>query len=172
MGEEIFAELQRGAENGGGDGVEQGFVLADAGGTHIAFEFGKGLFDGVEVRAVGRQESQQATVLFKYFSPGDPLMGGEVAADDDVAWGQFREQLFFQVGQEHFAVHGPVDHEGRAQPVVTQGGDGRAGTAMAVRHASHTASAGFPATFPVQLLRLVAPARQHAAFFYRSGPAS
>ncbi|AHF94286.1 hypothetical protein OPIT5_10660 [Opitutaceae bacterium TAV5] len=55
MGEEVFAQFGREAAHEGGRGMDQRFVLAGASAAHIAFEFGKGLFDGVEVRAVSGQ---------------------------------------------------------------------------------------------------------------------
>lgn len=49
-------------------------------------------------------------------------MAGEVVEDDHVASLQPRSELSFNIGLEDLAVHRAVDHPGRGQSVMAQGG--------------------------------------------------
>jgi hypothetical protein len=78
------------------------------------FQFGEGEFDGVEVGAVRRQESEvRAGGL-----DGGPHLGlfvhDQVVEDDDVATVERRDQDLLDVGEEARIVDGAIEHRGRA----------------------------------------------------------
>src|ERR1700683_1233286 len=62
------------------------------------FEFGKGQFNWVEVRAVGGQIKQLGTAFCKGLAYSADLVGRKVVANEEIAAAQFRDEDFLHVG--------------------------------------------------------------------------
>ena len=109
-------------------------------------ELGEGLFDGIEVWAVGRQEEEPGAGGADRLAYGLALVASEIVEDDDVAGLEGRDQELLDIGQELLAVDGAPEETGRIDPVMTQGGQEgeRAPTAM-WRLADQPATARTPA---------------------------
>ncbi len=87
------------------------------------FELGEDLFDRVQVRAVGRQKDQMGSPGPDGGARGLALVAAQIVEHDDVAGLQGWGQNFLDIDPEQLAVDRPVDHPGRVDAVVTQGGD-------------------------------------------------
>jgi hypothetical protein len=96
------------------------------------FELGEDLFDGVQVGAVGRQEDQVRAPGSDGGAGGLALVAAEVVQDDHVAGSQRRGEDLLDVEAEELAVDRTVDHPGRIDAVVAQGGDEGQGLPVAV----------------------------------------
>lgn len=97
------------------------------------FQLRKRLFDGIEVRTVGRQEAEPCA---------GPLNGGldlglfvhrEVVEHDHVAGMQRRHEHLLDVGEETGVINRPIEDGGRGEFVDAQARDDRVGLPMAVR---------------------------------------
>ena len=97
----------------------------------MRLEFGERHFDGVEVRAVGRQEEEPSAFGLDGLFGDRTLVGGQIVHDDDVAAPQRRGELGLDVGLEDAPVHRRVDDEGGGERPATQAGDEGLGFPMA-----------------------------------------
>lgn len=124
-----------------GQGAQEFGESASGGLAQMGFEFGKGLFNGVEIGAVGRQVPHAGA------SGGDELldlldfMGGEVVENDDVALPEFGTENLLEVGREDVGVDGPFDQEWCLDTLRAQGGDEGGGLPVAVGNGPDTALA-------------------------------
>ena len=75
------------------------------------------------VGAIGGQEQEPRADLLQTFGCPGALVDGKVVEDDDVAWAEGRRELGLDIGVESDPVDGPVDDEGRGQPIAAQAGD-------------------------------------------------
>ena len=64
-----------------------------------------------------------------------PLVATQIIENDDVAWGQGRREHLLDIGCEQLAIDRSVDHPGRVDAIVPQGGDEGQRLPVAVRHA-------------------------------------
>ena len=118
------------------------------------FEFGEGQFDGIEVRAVGRQIDELRPDVFDGFAdPGD-LVSGQIVHHDDVPRAQRRRKLLLDVAEKHVAVHRAVDHGGRRETREPQGADEGRRLPMAVRDMIHDALAAKASAVQPRELRM------------------
>jgi hypothetical protein len=100
-------------------------------GAQVRFEFGEGL-DGIEVRAVGRQEEQPSASLADGLFGSGTFVRGQVVQNDDVALLQCRGELGAHVGLEDRAVHRGVDDPRRSQRSAAQSCDEGLGLGLPV----------------------------------------
>jgi len=98
------------------------------------FEFGEGLFDGVEVRTIGRQVTQFGTSGFDGPSYVNAMVRRQIIHDDHVAGLQRRYELLLHISHEHIAIHGAVDDRRRRQSRGAQGGDEGGSLPMTMWH--------------------------------------
>ena len=92
------------------------------------------LFDGIEIRAVGRQENgTRATSLDCFFDPVD-LMSGNIVQKDDLALLQSWSKDLFNIGQEVGAVHWAIQHKWGGDAIIVQPAYESRGFPMAVWH--------------------------------------
>ena len=63
------------------------------------------------------------------------LVAAQIIENDDVAWGQCWREHLLDIGCEQLAIDWTVDHPGRLDAVVPQGGDEGQRLPVAVRHA-------------------------------------
>lgn len=102
--------------------------------SHEVLELGEELFDGVEVRAVRRQEEKVSAHFSDRLSCRLAFMRAEIVEDDDVAWFQRRREHLLDIGGEEFAVDRPVDHAGSIDPVMPQSRDEGERLPVAIRN--------------------------------------
>jgi len=83
-------------------------------------EFGKDLFDGIEVGTVGRQEEEPGTGGADGFAGGFALVAAEIVHDDDIARPQHRNENLLDIGEEGFAVDRAIDDAGGIDAVMAE----------------------------------------------------
>lgn len=90
---------------GGAEAVEQGadplpgrLDAAFGRVTEQSFELGEDLFNRIEIRGVGRQETQGGPHPRKGCPHGRTLVAAQVVHNDDIARGKRRQQTLFDIG--------------------------------------------------------------------------
>ena len=111
-------------------------------------EFGKGLLNGIEVRAVGGQEDQLGARLFNSGPGGRHLMRGQIVEDDDVPHPEGRDEDRADIGAKGGAVESAVEEHRRREAPRPQPADQRGGFPMAVRNRGPTPVAAGRAPTP------------------------
>ena len=97
------------------------------------------MFDWIKVGAIGWQVAKRrASPLDRVFNASD-FVTGEIVHDHDVASAQGWSEKVFDIGQETRSIHRPIEHAGRGDLIVTQGGNECRCHPMAVRHRSDEA---------------------------------
>jgi len=117
-----------------GDGLDEGFEGSCGVFSQSRFELGEGLFDRVEVGAVGGQIDRRRAGALDCFSDTCDLVAGQIIHDDEIAAAQGRYQKLLDIGEEARPVHRPIEHTGSGDLVVSQGGDECCRLPMAMRH--------------------------------------
>lgn len=108
-------ECERGGDEGG-DLIE----AARPRRAQERFQFGEGELDGIEVGAVGRQESEMGACGLDRRPHLGRFVHRQVVEYDDVAALQRRHQDLLDVGQEARIVDGAIEDRGRSQAVRPQ----------------------------------------------------
>ena len=103
----------------GGPQVRNG---AGGGFAEQRLEFGEGLFDRVEVRAVGREVPQRRARGLDGASHAGALVSRQVVHDDDVARRQRGHENLLDVDQEGRPVHGAVEDHRRRHAAQAKAG--------------------------------------------------
>lgn len=126
-------------------GFDEAIERALGGLAKSSLEFGKGHFDGIEIRTIGWEVEQGGSGRSDRL--GDPfdLMSGEVIADDQITRNEFRSEDFAQVSQEGRSVHRAIQEPGGGETVVAQRGDEGGALPVAMRHGSPAALPAFAA---------------------------
>ena len=88
-------------------------------------QFGKRLFDRIEVGTVGRQEPDVRADGFNRDADLRLFVYREVIEDDDIAGAECRHQDLFDVGEEAHIVDRTIKHRRSAEPLDRQRGDHR-----------------------------------------------
>jgi len=96
------AFLRREAVEGLTDGLPQDVASARGGLAQRRFELGEGLFDWVEIGAVGRQVDELGTLRDDCFENAGSLMAAQIVEEDDVIGPQGRRQQLLDIGAEAF----------------------------------------------------------------------
>ena len=78
-------------------------------------QFGKRLFDRIEVRAIGRKKAQQSARLLDRGAHLGLFVGSEIVKHDDIAWPQRGHQHLLNVGTKRGVINRPIEHGGRGQ---------------------------------------------------------
>lgn len=97
------------------------------------FEFGEGLFDWVQVGAVGRQKEEFGAGVADGTPDIRTFMAAQIIHHDDVARPQGWHQCLLNPGQEAAAVDWTFQQTWRGNTIATQAGDEGHGFPMAVR---------------------------------------
>jgi hypothetical protein len=100
--------------------------------TQVGLEFGKGHFDGVEIRTVGWQVTDGRALSLNQPFDRCHLVRREVVEDDDVTWLEFRTEHLSQINGEDIAIDGPLNKKRSGDPVMTQCGQKRRALPVAV----------------------------------------
>lgn len=102
--------------------------------AHEMFEFGKDLFDGVQVWTVGGQEQQPGSDAADSLTHSGQFVAAQIVHDDDIACRERRYQALLDIIGEDLAVDRLVEHAWRIDPVASQGREERHRAPMPVRH--------------------------------------
>ena len=89
-----------------------------------SLEFGKDLFDRVQVRAAGRQEKQSRTCGAKGGADRRAFMAAKGVHDHNVTGFQRWHQPLLDLAPERRAIDRTIEHPGRVDPVLTIHGEG------------------------------------------------
>ena len=84
------------------------------------FELGKGLFYGIEVWAVGRQEQQVCASCMDCFAHSRALVAAEVIHHHHVAGAECRDEDALDIGAKDVAVDRAVEDPGRVDPIMSE----------------------------------------------------
>ena len=87
------------------------------------FQFGKGLFDRIEIGAIRRQESEVRARCFNRGANLGLLVDREVVQHDDIAWAERRHQHLLDVGAKRGRVHRAIEHGRGRESVEAQAHD-------------------------------------------------
>ena len=137
-----------------GDEAADLLVVTRAGGAQERFEFGEREFDRIEIRTVGREESQVRAHLLDRHPDLGLLMHPEVVQHDDISRSQRGHQHLFDVGEETRTINGAVEHRWRAETVKAERGDHGVRLPMAAGGViAEPCAAGAPAVAPEQIRR-------------------
>ena len=109
------------------------FIVAFLRHAHPVLDLGEGLFDGVEVGRIGRQEPKPGVGGPDGLSDGFRFVASEIVHDDDVSGPQDLDELLFDVGPEADAVDRAVEDAGCYQAITAKRRQKGHGAPMAVR---------------------------------------
>jgi hypothetical protein len=115
MPDVVAAFLREKEPEGRGDKVADVLERARPRGAEERFQFGEGLFDRIEIRTVGRQESQPRADLRNRGTHLGLLVRGEVVEHDHIAGSQRGYEHLLDVGEKRHGVHRPIEHRRRGQ---------------------------------------------------------
>lgn len=112
----------------------------------MRFEFGKSLFNGIEIRAV-RWQVANANPSSRE-QPTDVLdfVGGEVIEDERVALAQLWTEHLLQISRENLGIDGAFDQKGSFDAFMAQGRNEGGTLPVAVRDGAETTLAHRAAT--------------------------
>lgn len=82
----------------------------------MGLAFCGGRFNGIEVRALGRQEQEPCVLRPDRFFGPLTFMAGEVVEDDDVAWLEGGRELGFDAALEDHPIHRDINDPGAIRP--------------------------------------------------------
>jgi len=94
-----------------GDGRLKLLKGAGSGLAQMGLEFGKGLFDGIEIWTVGRQVVDLRAPTRDQLTHARHFVSGEVVEDDEIALAQFGTEHLLEVSGEDFAIEGSFDEK-------------------------------------------------------------
>ena len=86
------------------------------------FEFAVRQLDRIEVRRILRQIAKRCPTTFDCFLDASDFVRRKFVHHHDIAAPERRNQALLHISEEHFSIHGPVDHHGCRHFIVTQGG--------------------------------------------------
>lgn len=113
-------------------------------------QFGEGLFDRIEVWAVGRQETQVRSGVFDGGAHRGVLMYRQVVEDDHIPGPERRHEHLLDVGEKRRVVDRAIEYRRRGEAVDTQRRDDRVRLPMTARRAIVQAGATGAATIAPQ----------------------
>ena len=129
-----------------GDGVPETVACPLARFSQQRLEFGKGLFDGIEIGAVGRQVEQLGLAVFDRFPNAGDLVTGQIVHDDNVTRAQGWGENLLDVAAEDVSVQGAIEHVGCSDAGGPQAGHEGGGFPVTVGHRGQQAqTTGAPA---------------------------
>lgn len=109
MAKESAAICVRESVQGIGQGRDQAFVSSRRLPPQMRFEFGKGQFDGIEVRTVRRQVPQLDAPGLEQRRNALHFVRREIVQNEDVPGLQAGQEHLLEVGQEDLGVHRAID---------------------------------------------------------------
>ncbi len=85
-------------------------------------ELGKDLLDGVQVRAIGRQEQQSCTGAADCFADGGPFVAAQIVHDYDIPGSECGHEELLDIFKEAGSVDRLIEDARGIDPVATQCG--------------------------------------------------
>ena len=85
------------------------------------FDLCEGLFDGVEVWGIGREEPKPCACSLYESAHSSGFVAAEIVHDDDIARFEDGHELLFDIGLEALRIDGAIEHAGCSQPIAAQG---------------------------------------------------
>jgi hypothetical protein len=122
------------------------------------FEFRERQFDGIEIRAIGRQEADLRADRFDRRAHRGLFVDNEVVEHDHIARAQRGHQDLFDIGEKHRIVDRPVEHGRSPEAIQAQRRHDRVRLPMPAGRVIAEAGATRAAAVPAQQIR------RHAAF--------
>lgn len=116
----------------GSGGEKEAIEAALSGFAQMSFQLGEEVLDGVEIRAVGRQEHQGSAPGFDGLTDPGHLVRTQIVGDDKIAWPQGRAQHLAHVFQKGRPVHRAIQKPGSLQAIAAQGRHESIGVPVAV----------------------------------------
>lgn len=101
----------------GGDQVFQGSCCRA---PQMRFEFGKGQFDGIEVRAVGRQVAKLDVLGLEKRRNALNFVGGQIVQNQRVSRLQAGNEHLLEIDPEDLGVHRAINQERGGDLFLTQ----------------------------------------------------
>lgn len=138
---------------------------AGAGGPQQRLELGERLFDGIQIRTVGREESEVSADRFDGGAHGRLFVEREIVEHDDVAGPEGRHEHLFDIREEHGVIERPIEDRGGGQAFGRESRDHRVELPLATRRVVPKALAAGAATVAAQQIG------GHAAFIEKHIPA-
>ena len=123
MPEEVPALLWREEIADLADRVDEGVERSGTDPAQVRLELGIGLFDGVQVRTVGRQEQEPASSSAQRCCSLLVPVGAEIVEDHGRSGAERGRELGLDIGGERGAVHRALDYPGRDQAILREAGD-------------------------------------------------
>src|SRR6202163_1115942 len=118
MPEEICTFLSFEGAGNQADSAAKSFDRSLGGLTQLRFHFAEALFDWIEVRRILRQISQARAYRFDCLAHAGDFVGRKIIHDDGIATSKRRCQTLFNIGDEGWSVHRPVEDEGCDHSIV------------------------------------------------------
>lgn len=105
------------------------------------FEFGKDLFNRVEIRAVGRKKEEPRTCLLDGGSDSIAFVAAKIVHDDNVTGPETWNEDLLDIEQKTFAIDWPIEDTRSGNPVAAKGGKESQGFPMAMGDVGHQSAA-------------------------------
>ena len=144
-----------GSEEAQRDGDQVADVVKGPGtcGPDERFQFCKGEFDRIEIRTVGRQETELGADGFDRRAHRRLFVYGEIVEHDHISRAQRRHQDLFDIGEKRRRVDRSVEHGRRPEAVEAQRGHDGVRLPMAAGRVVAEAGAAQAAAVPAQQIR-------------------
>jgi len=165
VADEVGAFLRREEAERGGDEGDDLVEAARPCRAEERLQFRKRELDGIEIGAVGRQESQVRPDAFDGGPYGGLLVHHEVVEHHDVSGLQGGDQHLLDVGEKRRIVDRPIEHRGCAQAGDPQRQEHGVGLPVAARRVVAEAQAARTPPVPAEEIR------GHAGFIDEDIPA-
>jgi len=117
----------------GSAGEQEAIEAALSGLAQVCFQLGEEVLDGVEIRAVGRQEHQRSASGFAGLANPGHLVRTQIVGDDKVTRPPRRSQHVAHISQKGRPVHRSIQKPGGFQTIAAQGCHEGVGPPVAVR---------------------------------------
>lgn len=123
MGQECGTLSSREEFEAGGDDSPEAPDGTCGGFAQDRLEFGKELFDWIEIRTVGWKVDEGCAAGLDCLADARDLMNADVVHDDDIDTFKGRGEYLFDIGFEARAVHWSIQQQRRGDTMVAQGGN-------------------------------------------------
>ena len=146
MTKESTAVCGREGVQGIGEGCDQVFQGARRLPTQMRFEFGKGQFDGIEIRTVRRQVAKLDALGLERRRNALNFVRGEIVQDQRVSGLQTGNEHLLEVDQEDFGVHRAIDQKRGGDLFLTERRQKGGTLPTTVRYGAHASFTAGTAT--------------------------
>ena len=114
--------------------------------AQVCLEFSESQFNGIEIRAVGRQVADTHSTSREQPSDVLDFVGGEVVEDERIALAQLRTEHLLKISRENLGIDSTFDQKGRFDAFMAQGRNEGGALPVTVREGAETTLAHRAAT--------------------------